>query len=506
MRLLNTIASTYLSNRQFLINRWTQTPHKNQEDVLKKLVGKARNSVWGQEHAYAKTSNISEFKKRVPLQDYDSLKPYINRCLAGEQNILWSQPIRWFAKSSGTTSDKSKFIPISKDALRQCHFKGGIDSMTLYCHSHPKTKVYSGKAIIMGGSHSINHLNEHSQYGDLSAVLMQNMPYFAKYLNEPKLSIALQDNWEQKLEQMVQTTVHQNITHLAGVPTWTVLLIKRLLEVTGKSHLLEVWPNFELYIHGGVSFTPYREQFADLIPKDKVRYWQTYNASEGFFAVQDLPNREDMLLLLNHGIFYEFLPVEKLEEENPETLQLEEVEMGKNYALIISTNAGLWRYMIGDTVQFTTLLPYRIKVSGRTKHFINAFGEEVIIDNADQAIDKACMTTGAKVQEYMAAPVYFSASENGTHEWLIEFDQAPNDLLQFAQILDSKLQELNSDYEAKRFKDMAMRFPIVQAVPKGTFYRWLKKRGKLGGQHKIPRLANHRRHLEEIKLEVLKDR
>ena len=499
MHLLNTIASKYLSSRQSSIDRWLQSPIEAQEKVFKKLIHKAQNTAWGKDHDYQNISTIADFKKRVPIQDYDSLKPYITRILSGEQNILWSQPIRWFAKSSGTTSDKSKFIPVSRDALKKGHFKGGIDSMTLYCHQHPQTKVYTGKAIIMGGSHSINALNQQSKYGDLSAVLMQNMPYFAKFLNEPKLSIALQDNWELKLEQIAQSTIHQNITHLAGVPTWTILLIKRLLEITGKNHLLEVWPNFELYIHGGVSFTPYREQFATLIPNGKIQYWQTYNASEGFFAVQDAPNREDMLLMLQHGIFYEFMPMEELGKENPQTLQLQDVEVGKNYALIISTNAGLWRYMIGDTIQFTALSPYRIKVSGRTRHFINAFGEEVIIDNSDCAIHEACEKTSAKVQEYTAAPVYFSDNENGAHEWLIEFDQAPTDLLQFATILDLKLQKLNSDYEAKRFKNMAMRFPLVQAVPKGTFYQWLKNRGKLGGQHKIPRLANHRRYLEEIK-------
>ncbi|MFK7907327.1 MAG: GH3 auxin-responsive promoter family protein, partial [Chitinophagales bacterium] len=366
MHLLNTVASKYLSSRQSTINRWLQNPSQSQEQVFKELIHKAKNTAWGKDHDYQGISTIADFKKRVPIQDYDSLKSYINRTMSGEQNVLWSQPIQWFAKSSGTTSDKSKFIPVSKDALKNCHFKGGIDSMTLYCHQHPKTQVYTGKAIIMGGSHSISELNEQSKYGDLSAVLMQNMPYFAKFLNEPKLSIALQDNWEHKLEQIAQSTVHQNITHLAGVPTWTILLIKRLLEITGKNHLLEVWPNFELYIHGGVSFTPYREQFAALIPKGKIQYWQTYNASEGFFAAQDAPNREDMLLMLKHGIFYEFMPMEELDKENPRTLQLEEVEVGKNYALIISTNAGLWRYMIGDTIQFTTLSPHRVKVSGRT--------------------------------------------------------------------------------------------------------------------------------------------
>ncbi|MEZ4888474.1 MAG: GH3 auxin-responsive promoter family protein [Chitinophagales bacterium] len=499
MHLLNTIASKYLSSRQSSIDHWLQSPIEAQKQVFKELVHKAKNTAWGKDHDYQHISSIADFKKRVSIQDYDSLKPYITRTMAGEQNVLWSQPIQWFAKSSGTTSDKSKFIPVSKDALKNCHFKGGMDSMTMYCHTHPKTQVYTGKAIIMGGSHSISELNQHSKYGDLSAVLMQNMPYFAKFLNEPKLSIALQDNWELKLEQIAQSTVHQNITHLAGVPTWTILLIKRLLEITGKNHLLEVWPNFELYIHGGVSFTPYREQFAALIPPNKTQYWQTYNASEGFFAVQDAPNRDDMLLMLKHGIFYEFMPMEELDKANPQTLQLQEVEVGKNYALIISTNSGLWRYRIGDTIHFTTLSPHRIKVSGRTRHFINAFGEEVIIDNSDQAIHKACEQTGAKVQEYTAAPVYFSGDENGTHEWLIEFDEAPADLLQFATILDQELQKLNSDYEAKRFKGMAMRFPLVQSVPKGTFYQWLKNRGKLGGQHKIPRLANHREYLEDIK-------
>jgi hypothetical protein len=480
------------------IDNFVLNPIDTQKQVFNYLVGSAQFTEYGRKYGFEHINSIKEFKERVPVNDYDSLKPYIQKILEGNQNILWSDPINWFAKSSGTTSDKSKFIPVSKDALDDTHFKSGKDVLSLYLRQFPQTNIMNGKCLTIGGSHQVNHLGGESFYGDLSAVMLQNMPFMGQIMRAPELSVALMDEWEAKLEAMIYSVFHENITFIAGVPTWTLVLIKRILEIAGTSDLQKIWPNLELYIHGGVSFTPYRKQFEQLIPSSSMKYMETYNASEGFFAAQDDLNEEGMLLFLNHGIFFEFMPMDEYGKEQPRTLSLREVSTGVNYALVISTNSGLWRYIVGDTIQFTSTEPFRVKVSGRLKHFINAFGEELIVDNSDHAIAMACKNTGAVVNDYTAAPVYMSGSENGAHEWIIEFDYLPVPLELFVKEMDQALQQVNSDYEAKRHKDIALRMPIVHKMQKGGFNDWLKSRGKLGGQHKVPRLSNERSYLEEI--------
>lgn len=499
MKLLNSLLPLYLKQLIPDIYQWMANPIKEQNQLFQYLIKTAKNTAFGRQYGFSKIKTITDFKQQVPIHTYASLEPFMNRHLRGENNILWPSNIRWFAKSSGTTSHKSKFIPVSQESLQLNHMKGGKEIMALYTQHNPTSTIFGGKGLIMGGSHQISQLNKNAKYGDLSAILMQNFPKVGRFLRTPSLEIALLDNWEEKLKRMAEVTIKQNVTHLAGVPTWTLVLINYILETTKAASILDIWPNLALYFHGGVSFTPYEQQFKQLIASKNMQYWQTYNASEGFFGMQENPYRKDMLLCVKHGLFYEFMPMEELDKVQPKTVQLHEVELHKNYALIISTASGLWRYMVGDTIQFTTLHPYRIQVTGRTKHFINAFGEEVIVDNADKAIASACFLTGAKVKEYTAAPIYFSENQNGGHEWLIEFEVAPKDLTQFTVFLDQELQKVNSDYEAKRFKNMAMHLPIVQALPLGTFHNWLRSKGKLGGQHKVPRLANHRGYLEEIK-------
>ncbi|PWG80042.1 GH3 auxin-responsive promoter family protein [Pararcticibacter amylolyticus] len=498
MTFVNSIFTWFMKKRMHQIELFIKYPHDVQDEVFRNLIASARNTEWGKRYNYDAIFNQEQFKQNVPVQTYETLKPYIERMMKGEQNILWSTEINWFAKSSGTTSDRSKFIPVSFESLEECHFKGGKDMLSIYCNNRPDSLIFTGKSLALGGSHQVNQLNENINYGDLSAVLIKNLPFWAEFYRTPDMSITLMDNYEQKIEQMALATANVNVTNISGVPTWTVVLAKKLLELTGKDNLLEVWPNLELYIHGAVKFTPYREQFKKLIPSDSMYYLETYNASEGFFGIQDLSDSEEMLLMLDYGIFYEFLPMEHIGEENPKTLGLQEVELHKNYALIISTNGGLWRYMIGDTIKFTSLSPYRIQITGRTKHFINAFGEELIVDNAEQALTKACSETGAIIRDYTACPIYFSGDEAGGHEWIIEFEQHPGNADQFTDVLDNTLRELNSDYDAKRFKDMALRRPLVHLAPQGTFYNWLKGRGKLGGQHKVPRLANERQYVEQI--------
>ena len=498
MAIINSLLSWILKKRAHQIELFKKYPLEVQQEWLSKLIDTAKNSEWGKRYDYASIETAREYKQRVPLQDYESLKPYIERMMKGEQNVLWPSEIRWFAKSSGTTSDKSKFIPVSEEALEECHFKGGKDMLSVYYTNQPNSQMFAGKSLVLGGSHQVNPLNKESFYGDLSAVLTKNLPIWAEFHRTPSIDIALMDNWDEKIELMAQSTSQQNITSISGVPTWTIVLAKRILEITGKKNLLEVWPNLEVYFHGAVNFAPYREQFSRLIPDKNMYYLELYNASEGFFGIQDQTNIHEMLLMLDYGIYYEFLPIENIGEDNPKTLELSEVELNKNYALIISTNAGLWRYMIGDTIKFTNLHPFRIQITGRTRHFINAFGEELIIENAEKALLVACKQSNALVREYTAAPIYFSEKHNGGHEWLIEFEKDPDNLEKFTIDLDIELKKLNSDYEAKRFKDMALAFPTLSKVPEGTFYNWLKSKGKLGGQHKVPRLANDRKFLEEI--------
>jgi hypothetical protein len=473
-------------------------PIESQREVLQDLVTSAQYTEFGRNHKFSKLFSLRAFKETVPIHTYEDLKPYIERIMHGEQNVLWNTPIHWFAKSSGTTSDKSKFIPVSQESLEDCHFKAAKDVLTMYYHFNPDSDLLTGKGLVIGGSHTVSRLNEETHYGDLSAVLLQNSPFWGGWIRTPELSIALMDEWESKIEKLAHSTILENVTSISGVPTWTLVLFRRILEITGKRNIREVWPQLELYMHGGVSFVPYREQFRQLIGDD-IHYLEMYNASEGFFAAQDRPGEEGMLLFTDHGIFMEFMPVEEYGKAHPQTIGLGDVETGRHYAPVISTNGGLWRYLLGDTVQFTSLYPFRIRVSGRLKHFINAFGEELIVDNADQAIATAARQTGAIVRDYTAGPVYFSDAGNGAHEWLVEFERAPSSLSHFAYELDQALKACNSDYEAKRHRDIALRMPVLVNLPEGAFNQWLKARNKLGGQHKIPRLSNDRTYIEEIR-------
>jgi hypothetical protein len=498
MAFVNSIFTWYMKKRVHQIELFMKYPLDVQEEWFHTLISTAEDTEWGTLYDYSSIDSPEQFKERVPIQTYDTLKPYIDRMLKGEQNILWPSEIKWFAKSSGTTADRSKFIPVSEESLQECHYKGGKDMLSIFCNNRPGNQILTGKGLVLGGSHQINQLNENSFYGDLSAVLIKNLPMWAEYYRTPDISIALMDNYEEKMDRMAEATIQENVTNISGVPTWTIVLAKKVLEITGKSNLLEVWPNLELYFHGAVNFKPYKEQFKALIPNDDMYYLETYNASEGFFGIQDQVNSDELLLMLDYGIYYEFLPLELVGQDHPKTLSLADVELHKNYAIIISTNGGLWRYMIGDTVQFTSLNPFRIRITGRTKHFINAFGEEVIIDNAEQAIIRACTATCAVFKDYTACPIYFKGQEVGGHEWIIEFDKQPDDFEKFIDVLDQTLREVNSDYDAKRFKDMALRRPMVHNAPQNTFYKWLKAKNKLGGQHKVPRLANDRNYVEEI--------
>ena len=498
MALINSVLSWLMKKRIHQIELFLKYPYDVQTEWLKKLLNAAKDTEWGRKYDYKSISSPVEFRQRVPVGDYENIKPYITRLRRGEQNLLWYSDIKWFAKSSGTTSDKSKFIPVSAEALEECHFKGGKDLLSIYCNNNPDTVFFDGKGLALGGSHQISDFNNESYYGDLSAIIIQNLPWWVEFMRTPNLAIALMDEWESKIEKMAEVTMEENVTNISGVPSWILLLLKRILEKTGKSSILDVWPNLELFTHGGVSFIPYREQFRKLIPSDKMNYIETYNASEGFFGIQDSNNSDDMLLMLDYGIYYEFIPSEDFENDNPKTFSLDEVELHKNYALVISTNAGLWRYKIGDTITFTSLNPHRIQITGRTKNFINAFGEELIVDNADKALSIACEKSGALIKEYTVAPIYFSDQESAAHEWLIEFEVVPSSIEYFTDVIDNALKSLNSDYEAKRYQNMILRLPVIRAVPNGTFYNWMKLKGKLGGQHKVPRLFNDRRYVDEI--------
>lgn len=497
MKLLSPAISRLARMRLWSIEQWMNDPVSTQFTVWQDLLAAGQYTEYGRQYRFSEIQSLQQYKQQVPICEYDDLKPYIDRMMKGEENILWHTPVAWFAKSSGTTSERSKFIPVSEESLKENHYKASKDVLTFYYASHPESDLLTGKGLIIGGSHQVAQLNEEVHYGDLSAVVMQNSPFWANWIRTPDLSIILMDEWESKIEKLAQNTIKENVTSMAGVPTWLIVLMKRILEITGKSTIKEVWPALELYMHGGVSFVPYRQQFEKLIGAP-INYLEMYNASEGFFAAQDDINAEGMLLMCEHGIFYEFMPVEEWGKENPKTLQLNEIEVGKNYGLVITTNGGLWRYLVGDTIQFVSTHPHRIKVSGRLKHYINAFGEELIIDNTDKAIADACRLTGALVNDYTAAPIYFSDNNNGAHEWLIEFAKTPDDMEQFISALDASLQNHNSDYEAKRHKDIALAMPIVRAVPPDTFNNWLHSKGKLGGQHKVPRLSNERTIVEEI--------
>ena len=479
-------------------------PNEVQQEWGRKLVFQAQDTEFGKLYDFRSIKTYREFKERIPVQDYEGFKPFIDRMMLGEQNILWAGEVRWFAKSSGTTSDKSKFIPLSQEAMEDCHFKGGKDMLSIYCNNYPETRIFSGKGLTLGGSHQLNQQSGNTWFGDLSAVIMEHLPMWVEYIRTPDLNIALMGEWEAKLERIVHHTCDEDVTNLAGVPSWMLILLQRIVEMKGASNILEVWPNLELFMHGGMNFAPYREQYRKMIPSDHMNYLELYNASEGFFGIQDQKNSEEMLLMLDYGIFYEFIDAAHADDPNPKVLSLDEVEIDKPYALVISTNAGLWRYKIGDVIQFTNLSPYRIKISGRTKHYINTFGEELVIDNAEKALTIACEKTGAMVREYTAGPVYMEVNTNGAHEWIIEFDQEPSDIGYFSEVLDNALKSLNSDYEAKRYHNITLRPPIIRSVESGTFYQWMKQRGKLGAQNKVPRLSNDRKYLDDL-LEMTKE-
>jgi len=503
MPILNSFISWIIKKRIHQIDLFRKYPDEVQMECFKNLIYSAKDTEWGRKYNYSSINSVRDFKNRVPVQDYESFKPYIDRLKKGEQNLLWHSDIKFFAKSSGTTNDKSKYIPVSQEALEECHYKCGKDMLSIHCNNFEETQIFTGKSLMLGGSNQLNEFREASYYGDLSAIILQNMPLWAQLFRSPDLSISLMDKWEEKIEKMAQATVKENITNIAGVPSWTMVLAKRVLEISGKKNLSEVWPNLELFMHGGVSFVPYRKQFKKLIPSSQMNYLEIYNASEGFFGIEDIPHSDELLLMLDYGIYYEFLPMDELENKYPKALSLDEVRLNINYALVISTNAGLWRYLIGDTIKFTSLYPFRIKITGRTKHFINAFGEELMVENAEKALVISCKRTDALVKEFTAAPIFMEDGKSGGHEWLIEFEKPPENLEYFAEILDNAIKSLNSDYEAKRYHDFILKMPTVKSLPTGTFYNWLKGKDKLGGQNKVPRLCNDRKYVEEILLSVM---
>ena len=501
MEIVNSVMTWLMKKRLHQIELFMKYPHDVQAELRNQLLETAKNTEFGKQYDFSSIRDYHQFKERIPVVTYESFFPYVERLLQGEQNITWPSHIKWFAKSSGTTNAKSKFIPVSPEALEDCHFKGGKDMMAIYLNNNPDSRLFTGKYLAIGGSQQVNRLdkNASSYTGDVSAVLMKNLPVWMHFSRTPSMDIALMENWEEKVEKIAQATAFENVTSMAGVPTWTLVVLRRILEIRKANSIREVWPNLEVFFHGAVSFAPYRSLFADLIPHEDMHYVETYNATEGFFGIQDQRDAHEMLLMLDYGIFYEFIPAEDFESLTPRTYDISEVEVGKNYAVVITTNAGLWRYKIGDTIKFTSIDPYRFVISGRTKHFINAFGEELIIENAEQGITAACQATQARVENFTAAPYFMGDDgQQGCHEWIIEFTQPPANLETFVQVLDETLRRVNTDYDAKRTKDIAVTRPRVHPAAQGTFHRWMKRRGKLGGQNKVPRLSNNREYIDDI--------
>ncbi len=478
---------------------YLSNPEKTQANVLMELIQSARRTQWGKMHRYYQIKSPVDYRNHVPIQDYESLKPFINRMMHGEKDVLWNGQVFLYSKSSGTTSDKSKFIPISAQNLRKCHIRGSWQTMMWFYHNRQDARQFECKSLVMGGSLQAFPPYPKTIIGDVSAHMIQRMPSVGKPFYTPDFKTALISDWEEKLERMAHICAHeQNMVMIGGVPTWTVILLRRILEISGKENMMEVWPNFQGYIHGGVSFLPYKKQFEAFFPSENVSYQEIYNASEGFFAVQNDFLDHGMLLLINSGVFYEFIPIEEWGKKSPQTVFLHQVELGKQYAMVISTNSGLWRYQLGDTIMFTSVNPHKIKITGRTKQFVNAFGEEVMVENTDKALSKTCQEFDAIVTEYTVGPIYLEGTNRGGHEWLIEFKKAPENILKFSEILDKNLQLLNSDYEAKRYKDIALQSLIIQVLPKNTFHNWMRMRGKFGGQNKVPRLFNNRKYVDDL--------
>lgn len=472
-------------------------PHEVQEELLFSLIKTAENTQIGKKYDFSSVKNYTTFSERLPIASYEDLEPLIELTRKGEQNVFWPSTIKWFAKSSGTTNAKSKFIPVSAEALENCHYKASKDLLCLYLNNNEDSELFVGKSLRLGGSKQLYEDNN-TFFGDLSAILIDNMPIWAEFSSTPSSKISLMGDWETKLPAIINETVNENVTSLAGVPSWMLVLLQKALETTGKSNLLEVWPNAEVYFHGGVSFEPYKEQYKKLFPKDSFKYYEIYNASEGFFAIQDQNGSDELLLMLDYGIFYEFIPMDTFGTLNQHVIRLNQVELNKNYAVVITTNSGLWRYLIGDTIRFTSLNPYRIKVTGRTKHHINVFGEELMVENTDTALAKTCKTFNCEVVDYTVAPIFMKDKEKGAHEWIIEFKNAPEDIVKFSQALDENIQAVNSDYEAKRYNNMTLNPLVLNVARENLFYDWLKQQDKLGGQHKVPRLSNERTYLESL--------
>ena len=498
MNLTSIVNKLYFQPRRRELERYINKGEEMQHEILQYLVKRGKDTEYGRKYLFSTINNYNDFAQNIPLNTYEELKGYIERMRHGERNILWPGQVKWYAKSSGTTNDKSKFIPITHEGLQNVHYQGGKDVLAYYLSNNPNSKLFSGKGLILGGSHSHNYNFSNSLVGDLSAILIENINPLANLVRVPSKEVALLSDFEVKRDRMAKEVISQNVTNISGVPSWMLSVLLRVMELSGKKHLQEVWPNLEVFFHGGISFTPYREQYEQLISKQDMQYMETYNASEGFFGIQDDPNDKSMSLMLDYGVYYEFLPMDEFESEKPNIVPLEGVEIGRNYAIIISTVCGLWRYEIGDTIQFTSVRPYKFVITGRTKYFINAFGEELIMDNAEKGIEAACKATGAQISDYTAAPIFMDSNAKCRHQWLIEFTKMPDSISDFERILDSKLQEINSDYEAKRFHDVTLQQLEVVVARKNLFNDWLKLKGKLGGQHKIPRLSNSRKNIDQM--------
>lgn len=495
---ITSLVRPYFEHRYRQLEQVEKHPDDTQRQILQLLVSQAQNTEWGTRHHYDAIKNYDDFSKNVPITTYEDLKGFIDRMRHGERDVLWPGRVKWYAKSSGTTNDKSKFIPVSKRGLSAIHYAGGRDVVAYYLHQHPKSRLFDGRALILGGSHEPNYNVPESLVGDLSAILIENIYPLANLVRIPPKKVALLSDFETKRDQIARIAMNANVTNLSGVPSWMLSVLSHMLSISGKQTVSEVWPNLEVFFHGGVAFTPYRHTYAELIPSSGMHYMETYNASEGFFGLQSDPTDKSLQLMVDYDIFYEFIPMEEIGKEHPQVLPLWGVETGKNYAIVISSSCGLWRYQIGDTVRFTSLSPYKFIISGRTKSFINAFGEELIVDNAEQGLAQACQVTGAEVNEYTAAPIYMDKDGKCRHQWVIEFHHPPADLETFARELDLSLQHINSDYEAKRSKNVTLQpLEVIVARP-GLFDDWLRSKGKLGGQHKVPRLCNDRKIIEEV--------
>ncbi len=494
--LVNSIASWFLKKRIHQMELFLKYPNEVQHELLFNLLRTAKNTEFGKAYEFETIKSYKEFTQRVPIRNYEAVEPFITRSRMGESNIFWPSEIKWFAKSSGTTNAQSKFIPVSSQSLEDCHYAASKDLLCVYLNNNEGSELFKGKGLRLGGSKQLYEQNG-TFYGDLSAILIDNMPFWAEFSSTPSNQVSLMSDWEIKMKAIVAETLSDNVTSLAGVPSWMLVLLNEVMAQKGVDNLTEVWKNLEVYFHGGVSFTPYKEQYKKIMPSN-FKYYEIFNASEGFFALQDQNNSSELLLMLDYGIFYEFIDMDTYHSENPKVIPLSEVSLGKNYAIIITTNAGLWRYKVGDTIRFTNLSPYRIKVTGRTKHFINVFGEELIIENTEEALSKVCAQTGAEVRDYSVAPIFMEGNEKGAHEWMVEFKKFPQDVNLFSTLLDKELQYLNSDYEAKRNQNITLNPLVFNVARSGLFYDWLKSKNKLGGQHKVPRLSNSRAYLDEL--------